>query len=262
MDMFTWLVLLRKKSHIVDEIITLIKQCEVLYDRKVRQLRSDHGTEFRSSSLEEFCSNTGIYQNFFVVRTPQQNCITERRNRTFYEAGRTMVVETSLPLSFWVEAVNTLPKWRKPDISYFHVFGCVCYILNQRDQRSKFEIEANDGVFLGYFSISKAFKLFNLSRQTVKETSHFLPSEVERIVPNVDLLIISQPISKDEAAILEEAEPSNPRIIQDHPESQIIGHVTYGILTFSRVSGNFYMLLNSVSMIEPNNVTYAFKRAD
>nr|KAJ0214070.1 hypothetical protein LSAT_V11C400201610 [Lactuca sativa] len=105
-----------KESHVVDEIISLIKQWEVLYDHKVKQLCSDYGIEFRNSSLEEFCSNSGISQNFYFV-------------------------EVGLPLSFWAEAVNTtcytqncsiiikrhgktayeMLKGRKPDISYFPV---------------------------------------------------------------------------------------------------------------------------------------------
>ena len=98
---------LRKKSQAADEIISFINQNEVLYSLKVRQLRSDHGTEFRNSTLEDFCDSKGITQNFSAVRTPQQNGVAERRNRTLIEAGRTMVVDAGLPLSFWAEAVNT-----------------------------------------------------------------------------------------------------------------------------------------------------------
>nr|KAJ0186693.1 hypothetical protein LSAT_V11C900480380 [Lactuca sativa] len=87
-----------------------------------------------------------------------------------------------------------LLKGRKLDISYFHVFGCVCYILNQRDQRSKFEAKADEGIFLGYSSVSKDFRVFDLSRQTIEETVHVTfdlliseeaePSNQEEYVPN------------------------------------------------------------------------------
>ena len=100
---------------------------------------------------------------------------------TLIEAGRTMVVRAGLPLSFWAEAVNTacytqnrstlhrrlnktpyeLLKGRAPDISYFDVFGCVCFILNQRDQKTKFESKSDEGIFLGYSSVSKAYRVFN-----------------------------------------------------------------------------------------------------
>ena len=103
-----------------------------------------------------------------------------------------MVVEAVLPLTFWAEVVNTLCytqnhsiivkhhgktayeifSGRKLDISYFHVFGYVCYILNQRDQISMIEAKADEGVFLCYSSVSMSFTVFNLSRQIVEETHH------------------------------------------------------------------------------------------
>ena len=104
---FTWVIFLRKKNHDADEIISFIKKNEVLYNCCICQLRSDHGTEFRNHSLENFCEDQGISQNFSVVRTRQQNGVAERRNCTVIETGRTMINVAGLPLSFWAEAVNT-----------------------------------------------------------------------------------------------------------------------------------------------------------
>ena len=189
---FTWVIFLRKKSHAADEIISFIKKNEVLFNCRIRQLRSDHGTEFRNHTLEAFCEDHGVSQNFSAVRTPQQNGVAERRNRTLIEAGRTMMVEAGLPLSFWAEAVNTacytqnrsilvkrhgktayeILKGRTPDVSYFHVFGCVCYILNQRDPRTKFEPKADEGIFLGYSNESKAYRVFNSKSKSIEESAH------------------------------------------------------------------------------------------
>ena len=146
---FTWVVFLKKKSHAAQEIISLIRKNETLTGLKVKQLRSDHGTEFRNSTLEEFCDHKCIGQNFSAPRTPQQNGVGERRNRTLIEAGRTLMTHVGLPMSFWAEAVNTacftqnrslihrkhkktpyeMLKGRKPDVSFFHVFGCICWVL-------------------------------------------------------------------------------------------------------------------------------------
>nr|KAJ0215891.1 hypothetical protein LSAT_V11C300135760 [Lactuca sativa] len=115
-----------------------------------------------------------------ITKSCSYNGIAKRRNKILIEAGRTMVVEAGLPLFFWAEAVNStcytpnrsiiikrhrkttieLHKGRKLDISYFHVFGCVCYILNQKDKCSKFEAKAGERVFLGYSTISKALRVF------------------------------------------------------------------------------------------------------
>ena len=189
---YTWVIPLAKKKEAAAEIISLIKQCERLYNKKVRQLRSDHDTEFKNFTLQDYCKDVGIFQNFSATRTPQQNGVAERRNRTLIEAGRTLVCEAGLPLSFWAEAVNTacytqnrsiivkrhgktayeVLKGRTPDVSYFHVFGCVCYILNQKDQLSKFAAKADEGIFLGYSAISRAFRVFNTKDQIVQESIH------------------------------------------------------------------------------------------
>ncbi|KAI3667170.1 hypothetical protein L6452_42219 [Arctium lappa] len=103
-----------------------------------------------------------------------------------------MLSDSHLPTQFWAEAVNTacftqnrsliikrfgktayeLFVGRKPSISFLHIFGCQCFILNNRDQLGKFDPKADDGIFLGYSSISKAYRVFNKRRQTVEETIH------------------------------------------------------------------------------------------
>ena len=116
----------------------------------ISNFRSDHGGEFENHVLKEFCDSHGISHNFSSPRTPQQNGVVERKNRTLEEMSRTMLSEAKLPKYFWAEAVNTscyilnrvlirpilektpyeLWKGKKPNISYFHAFGCKCFILN------------------------------------------------------------------------------------------------------------------------------------
>ncbi|KAJ9561923.1 hypothetical protein OSB04_007083 [Centaurea solstitialis] len=130
--------------------------------------------------------------NFSSVRTPQQNGVAERRNRTLIEVARSMLSEANLANQFWAEAVNTacytqnrslivkrfrktayeLFRNRKPSIEYFHIFGCVCYILNNKDYLGKFDSKSDDGIFLGYSSISKTYRVFNKRRQSIEETIH------------------------------------------------------------------------------------------
>ena len=61
---------------------------------------------------------------------------------------------------------------RIPDISYFHVFGCPVFIHNHKDHLGKFDAKSDDGYFLGYSFVSKAFRVFNTRRQQVEETYH------------------------------------------------------------------------------------------
>ncbi|KAJ9547113.1 hypothetical protein OSB04_019656 [Centaurea solstitialis] len=113
--------------------------------------------------------------------TPQQNGVVERRNKTLIGAARSMSSEANLATQFWVEAINTacytqnrslivkcfkkivyqLLRNRKPSIKHFHIFGCNWYILNNKDNLGKFDSKSDDGIFLGYSSISKAYLVFN-----------------------------------------------------------------------------------------------------
>ena len=93
---FTWVFFLKAKSEAAEEIINFIKQVEVLHRRPVRQLRSDNGTEFKNSTLNSFCIDKGISQCYSAARTPQQNGVAERRNRTLIEAARSMLAQSGI----------------------------------------------------------------------------------------------------------------------------------------------------------------------
>ncbi|GKC66452.1 putative ribonuclease H-like domain-containing protein, partial [Tanacetum coccineum] len=69
-----------------------IKEIENLVDKKVQIIISDNGTEFKNNVLDEFCREKGIKREYSVARTPQQNGVAERKNRTLIEAARTMVL--------------------------------------------------------------------------------------------------------------------------------------------------------------------------
>ncbi|KAJ9566903.1 hypothetical protein OSB04_002869 [Centaurea solstitialis] len=177
---YTWVFFLRSKSDAPEEIIMFVRKMERLNNLTVRSIRSDHEIEFKNSTLETFFDQKGISQNFSSVRTPQQNGVAERRNRTLIEAARSMLSEANLATQFWAEAINTacytqnrslivkrfrrtpyeLFRNRKPSIEHLHIFGCVCYILNNKDNLGKFDSNSDDGIFLGYSSISKTYRVF------------------------------------------------------------------------------------------------------
>ncbi|GKB37944.1 retrovirus-related pol polyprotein from transposon TNT 1-94 [Tanacetum coccineum] len=189
---YTWVHFLRKKSQAPKMIMSFIRMVENQNDVKVKQIRTDNGTEFRNHELESFCDEKGISQNFSSPYTPEQNGVAERKNRTLIEAARTMLNGSVLSKHFWTEAVRIacytqnrsiivkrhdktpyeIFRERIPDISYFHVFGCPVFIHNHKDHLGKFDAKADDGYFLGYSFVSKAFRVFNTRRQQVEETYH------------------------------------------------------------------------------------------
>nr|GEZ67351.1 putative ribonuclease H-like domain-containing protein [Tanacetum cinerariifolium] len=77
------------------------------YKKEDNQNRCDNEGEFRNKEVNDFCLQKGIKKEFSNARTPQQNGVAERRNRSLIEAARTMLVDAKLPVTFWAEAVNT-----------------------------------------------------------------------------------------------------------------------------------------------------------
>nr|GEW62638.1 uncharacterized mitochondrial protein AtMg00810-like [Tanacetum cinerariifolium] len=115
--------------------------------------------------------------------TPQQNRVVECRNRTLVEAARTMLIFSRAPLFLWAEAIATayftqirsiihrrftktpyeLNNGRKPDISFLHVFGALCYPKNDREDILKLGVKGGIGFFIGYSADSCAFRVYNRS---------------------------------------------------------------------------------------------------
>ncbi|GJW21982.1 retrovirus-related pol polyprotein from transposon TNT 1-94, partial [Tanacetum coccineum] len=127
-----------------------------------------------------------------IARTPQQIGVAERRNRILIEAARTMLADSKLPTTFWVEVVNTacyvqnkvlvvkphnktpyeLVYGRTPTLSFMKPFGCPVTILNTIDHLGKFDGKADEGFFVGYSLNSKAFRVFNSKTRIVEENFH------------------------------------------------------------------------------------------
>nr|GEX10403.1 hypothetical protein [Tanacetum cinerariifolium] len=103
--------LLAKELSKLDETIGILRKfitkLENLKDLKVKIIRCDNGGEFRNKEMDDFCLRKGIKSVFSNARTPQQNGVAERRNRTLIEAARTMLADAKLPVTFWAKAVNT-----------------------------------------------------------------------------------------------------------------------------------------------------------
>ncbi|GKA18588.1 putative ribonuclease H-like domain-containing protein, partial [Tanacetum coccineum] len=164
---------------------------------RVKVIRCDNGTEFKNRVMNQFCEMKGIKREFSVARTPQQNGVAERKNRTLIEAARTMLADSKLPTTFWAKAVNTacyvqnrvlvikphnktpyeLFLGRKVALNFMRPFGCPVTILNTIDHLGKFDGKADEGFFVGYSTNSKAFRVFNSRNITVEENLHVKFSE-------------------------------------------------------------------------------------
>ncbi|GJV12554.1 putative ribonuclease H-like domain-containing protein [Tanacetum coccineum] len=191
---FSWVFFLATKDETSGILKTFITEIENQLDHKVKVIQCDNGTEFKNNVMNQFCEMKGIQRELSVARTPQQNGVAERKNRTLIEAARTMLVDSKLPITFWAKAVNTacyvlnrvlfikpynktpyeLICGRPPLIDFMKHFGCLVTILNTRDHLGKFDEKADEGYFVGYFVISKAMRVFNKRTRIVEETLNII----------------------------------------------------------------------------------------
>nr|GEX69948.1 retrovirus-related Pol polyprotein from transposon TNT 1-94 [Tanacetum cinerariifolium] len=164
---FTWVKCLRSKDKVPDFIIKFLKMIQVRL-------------------------KVGISHETSVARSPQQNDVVKRRNRTLIEAARTMLIYAKAQLFLWAEAVATacftqnrsiirlrhgktpyeLLHNKLPDLSYFYVFGTLCYLTNDSENLGKLQPKADIGIFSGYAPTKKAFRIYNRCTRRIIKTIH------------------------------------------------------------------------------------------
>nr|GEX77736.1 uncharacterized mitochondrial protein AtMg00810-like [Tanacetum cinerariifolium] len=112
---FTWVKFVESKDEAPDFIIKFLKMIQVRLNTPVRNIRTANGTKFVNQTLRSYYESVGISHETSVARSPQQNGVVERKNRTLVEAAQTI----------------------KPDLSYLHVFGALCYPNNDSEDLGK-----------------------------------------------------------------------------------------------------------------------------
>nr|GEV13111.1 retrovirus-related Pol polyprotein from transposon TNT 1-94 [Tanacetum cinerariifolium] len=147
---FTWTFFLKTKDETSGILRNFITEIENLKDLKVKIIRCDNEGEFKNKEINEFYTRKGIKREFSNARTPQQNRVAERKNRTLIEAAGTIT----------------------PAIGYLRPFGCHVIILNTLDYLGKFDAKGDEGYFVGYSMSSKAFSVFNKRTKKVEENLH------------------------------------------------------------------------------------------
>ncbi|MCO5589425.1 hypothetical protein L7F22_043392 [Adiantum nelumboides] len=153
------------------------------HDLPVQVLRSDNGGEYVSNAFQKCCKDAGIQQQFTTPYTPQQNGVSERKNRTLVSAARAMLPTAGLSKSYWEEAIataghlqNRIPHAIDPRYTpYYHwfgkipalerlrVFGCSAYPVHALSLRQKLDATATKMLFVGYGDRLgvKAYRLYD-----------------------------------------------------------------------------------------------------
>ncbi|KAK9050852.1 hypothetical protein SSX86_030179 [Deinandra increscens subsp. villosa] len=161
---YTWVFFLKTKDEAAELLKTLVINLENQSNLKVKTIRCDNGTELKNHVLNSFCEEKGIVRQFSAPRTPQQNGVAERRNRTLIEAARILIIKgkNKTPYELW--------RKRKPNIYFFKPFGCPVTILRTNELLPKLAENADEGYFVGYCGVSKAYRVYNKRTKIVEET--------------------------------------------------------------------------------------------
>jgi transposase InsO family protein len=186
---YTWTLFLGDKSETLKIFKTFARRVQREYNSSIVKIRSDNGSKFKNMNIEHWCDKDGVKHEFSTTYTPQQNRVVERKNQTLITLARAMLDDYGTPERFWAEAINTvchatnqvylhrllektpyeLLVGRKPNISYFQVFGCKCFIYKKK-RLGKFESRCDEDFFPGYASNSKTYRVFNKTSGQVVET--------------------------------------------------------------------------------------------
>ncbi|GKC48143.1 putative zinc finger, CCHC-type containing protein [Tanacetum coccineum] len=159
------------------------------------------GTEFLNKTLHAFFKEEGIEHQTSTPRTPEQNGVVERRNRTLVEAARTMLSASKLPLFFWAEAIATacytqnrsiiilthektayhIINDRKPLIKHLHIFGCTCYLTRDGENLDKMKEKGDPCILVGYSTQSKGYRVYNKRTRLIVESIHLRFDEIKEM---------------------------------------------------------------------------------
>jgi transposase InsO family protein len=188
---YVWVFFLEEKGETFGFVRDLVLRLRnERHGDAIRAICSDNDSEFRNSRFEMFCHDMGLENQFSSPYTPPRNGMVERKNWTLCEMAQMMLDKHRTLRRFWAEAVNTacymsnriylqvykkktcyeLMHGRTPKVSHFHVFGCNCFILEKGEKLDMFEARSVDGIFFGYASHSRAFRVLNLETNQIVET--------------------------------------------------------------------------------------------
>ena len=90
---FTWVFFLHEKSQTQETLKEFLRRAQNEFDLRIKKIRSDNGTVFKNSQIEDFLEEEGIKHEFSSPYTPQQNGVVERKNRTLMDMARIMLDE-------------------------------------------------------------------------------------------------------------------------------------------------------------------------
>ncbi|CAL1413972.1 unnamed protein product [Linum trigynum] len=242
---YTWIYLLRLKSDLQDVAIEFLNMVQTQFGKPVKIIRSDPGGEFSSFPLREAYRSRGILSQKSCPGISQQNGLVERKNCHVVELTRALLLASYVPSRFWPEAVVTAVRLinyqitpvlgnvspffklfaRHPDYSRLRVFGCLCFVLLPKRERTKLTSRTAKCAFLGYSDVHKGYMCFDPVAQRIRVAStvvffehmrFFAPQPTSELVFPLSSTI---PMFHEDDAPAEDLFPSFPPDDTDSPSS-------------------------------------------
>jgi transposase InsO family protein len=280
---------LKNKSEDFENFKIYKEMVENYMDSRIKCLRSDNGGEFTSNEFMYYCNIHGVKRKFLIARTPQNNGVVEKKNKTVQEIYRTMLMDSKLIDILWTQEVHTtvhiqnivmlrnntdktsyeLWKGRPTNVNHFKVFGRKCYIKREDGRMGKFDSRVDKGVLVGYSSTKKAYKCYNLILNKVVENINITIDETGRLESKEEKNKSMEQIFKEEETEyeVEEEDEENPteieekvhqvspntprkRVRKNHPSNQIIGNKDAGVETRRKIRSPEQTHLALLSTIE------------
>ncbi|GJS06059.1 retrovirus-related pol polyprotein from transposon TNT 1-94 [Tanacetum coccineum] len=234
---YTWTHFLRSKDETPEVLIDFLRLVQRGLDAQVRIVQTDKGTKFLNKTLHAYFAQEGIAYQTSTARTPEQNNVVKRWNRTLVEATRTMLSAAKVPLYFWAEAIATtcftqnrslvIPRHektpyhiingRKSSIKFFHIFGSLCYIVRDGENLDKMKEKGDACIFVGYSTQSRAYRVYNKRTRVIVETIHVNFDELPQMASDH---VSSDPVSQCLTTALEHASLSpGPQSQENVPQA-------------------------------------------
>nr|GEV21436.1 hypothetical protein [Tanacetum cinerariifolium] len=183
------------KDETPEFVTKFLMQIQVGLNKTIRYICTNNGTEFVNQVMTEFYENVGIFHQKTVSRTPQQNGVVERRNRTLVEAARTMLIFSKALMFLRAATVTTacytknrslihtlhnktsyeLVHDKKPDLTFFRFLGALCYPTNDSENLGKLQPTTDIGIFVSYAPRRKGYRIYNKRTRRIMETIHVTP---------------------------------------------------------------------------------------
>ncbi|KAG8472606.1 hypothetical protein CXB51_034394 [Gossypium anomalum] len=219
---YCWIYFLKNKSEVVQAFLKFKTVAETETGCKLKFIRSDNGSEYISAQFQAICARAGIKHQLTNVYTPQQNGVSERKNKSLLDMASCMLFEKNLPKNLWAEAANTavyvqnrLPTKAleqktpfeacfgfKSSLAHLRIFGCLCYSQVPSVKRSKFDKRAQVGILVGYSLEKKGYRILDPSTNKVFASKDVVFNE--RASWNWDK---NEPEAVSEELVIDQAEP-------------------------------------------------------